>query len=585
MNAPYVPLLVNFSHEDKAAKGLRSLRDPAAASTPARYFTAAEIITAGGPVLLLGERGSGKTTFALRLTEDPRFHYQHADGLTSVDGLAKALRPGQIPVIDGIDRLADAGPRLLAEALARFPNQIVVLGETAVVRSWPLPVGYQVHTLLPLGIEQRSAALGGGQAGAGALSPPAANPALFALAVDLPGSFTTAEELLDAWLSDRPAGDLAAGAFAALRDGASFNRAVDGLLAARHLQTLPLPAVAARFATAPQLWAPSLASLARRLERPEPLVEQLLGLPGDLGMRGALLSTDVLADDSPLLPAVRAHLLAIVAAGRLSPAERDRAAQALAKGGDPRDLEALVEVPGGTFTFGSNTHPNSAPSNLVTVAAFRIGQYPVTNAQYARFVAASQRLWRSPDGLSAERANAPATDLTWHDARAYCDWLTQRWRAAGRISPTEVVRLPTEPEWERAARGDQPDAGDAIVYPWIGPWDPDAANADQTGFNRTCAVGLFPNGRSPYGCHDMVGQAWEWTSTLWGRDMTSPSFAYPYRDDGREATDAPGDIRRVLRGGCFSSTSLKACCTYRGSLEPDGYWRGNSFRIVVAEQA
>lgn len=82
----------------------------------------------------------------------------------------------------------------------------------------------------------------------------------------------------------------------------------------------------------------------------------------------------------------------------------------------------------------------------------------------------------------------------------------------------------------------------------------------------------------------MAGQIWEWTTTLWGNDMATPSFAYPYRDDGRENLGAPADIRRVLRGGCFSSTSVKACCTYRGSLEPNGFWRGNGFRIVVSNQ-
>jgi iron(II)-dependent oxidoreductase len=145
------------------------------------------------------------------------------------------------------------------------------------------------------------------------------------------------------------------------------------------------------------------------------------------------------------------------------------------------------------------------------------------------------------------------------------------------------VRLPTEPEWERAARGDQADARAEIIYPWQGSWDPDAANSEETGLNTTCAVGLFPKGRSPYGCYDMAGQVWEWTTTLWGDDMAVPQFKYPYADDGRENSAAGPGIRRVLRGGCFSSTRAKACCTYRGSLEPNGFWRGNGFRIAVSK--
>jgi iron(II)-dependent oxidoreductase len=69
--------------------------------------------------------------------------------------------------------------------------------------------------------------------------------------------------------------------------------------------------------------------------------------------------------------------------------------------------------------------------------------------------------------MLTERANMPAADLTWHDARAYCAWLTEAWRKAGRITQEMVVRLPSEPEWERAARGDQKAASNAFVHPWV----------------------------------------------------------------------------------------------------------------------
>ena len=189
------------------------------------------------------------------------------------------------------------------------------------------------------------------------------------------------------------------------------------------------------------------------------------------------------------------------------------------------------------------------------------------------------------DHNNIDRLNAPATDLTWHDARAYCEWLTRKWRTSGKISPTEQVRLPTEPEWERASNGDLNRLNDSTgpVYPWGLEWKHDAANSEETGLNTTYAVGLFPEGKSPYGCYDMAGQVWEWCSTLWGEDMATPSYAYPWQDDDREASNAPESVRRVLRGGCFSSGKLKACGTYRGSLEPAGFWRGNGFRIVVSE--
>jgi gamma-glutamyl hercynylcysteine S-oxide synthase len=208
------------------------------------------------------------------------------------------------------------------------------------------------------------------------------------------------------------------------------------------------------------------------------------------------------------------------------------------------------------------------------------------NRDYSAFVRDTGRDWVSPDGGMADRQNAPATYLTWHDAMAYCAWLTDRWRAGGTIGADEHIRLPTEPEWERASRGDQNTAGsDGLVYPWGTELIDDATNCEERGFNGTCSVGLFPKGRSPYGCYDMAGQAWEWCTTLWGEDMATPAFKYPWCDDGREALVAPAPVRRVLRGGCFSSGRPKACCTYRGSLEPAGFWRGNGFRIVVVAAA
>jgi len=243
---------------------------------------------------------------------------------------------------------------------------------------------------------------------------------------------------------------------------------------------------------------------------------------------------------------------------------------------------ALVDVPGGAFTMGSALHPNSAPAHRARVAPLRIGRYPITNGIYRCFVNETGHAWRSVDGVLPERASSPAVDLTWRDARAFCDWLTARWRAEHRIAPDERVRLPTEPEWERAARGDQPDSPEATVYAWLGGWAADRCNSEEAGLNDTCTVGLFPAGRSIYGAEDMCGQVWEWCTTLWGDDMTTPSFSYPYAEDGRENAQAGSRIRRVLRGGCFSSGREKACCTYRGSLEPDGFWRGNGFRIVVA---
>lgn len=647
----YIPLLVNFSFEDKAAKGLRKLQDQTEVR-PAEYFSALEMVNDHAALLLAGETGSGKTTFAkhlaFRLSEDgwlpePLLRNDHsaihqerwdlinllplhvsvvagksfADMLeTKVSGIIDAVSSDRwktadttlLIMLDGIEAAGDQGLTVLAEAL-QFQKQVprirlLALGEISAVKGWALPAPFVRHDLLPLLKSQR---LEAAKRMAGidlestgiALGKAAANPAQFIMAVSAGDPGETAEAITDRWLG-KIAGDKQAEQFLSGLGFDALSGALDDpeilpitrvrqLLAARYLLSQPAEIAVSHFHANPPLWTPVITSLARRRAATgdiHHLIEALMTGSGDALLRGALLAGDLLQEKDPLIPRVMQHLLTMIEQGALSASERERAGRLLSRWGDPRDLEALASVPGGVFTFGSNTHPNSAPPHAVSVEAFQIGLYPVTNAAYGAFITETGRLWRSPDGFADDRRNAPATNLTWHDARAYCAWLTQRWQREGKIGENDIVRLPTEPEWERAARGDQPNAGDTtIIYPWGTTWIEDAANSEEAGFNDTCVVGLFPKGRSPYGCYDMAGQAWEWATTLWGEDMTTPDFQYPYTDDGREALDAKATVRRVLRGGCFSSGQLKACCTYRGSLEPDGFWRGNGFRIVVSKAA
>jgi iron(II)-dependent oxidoreductase len=643
----YIPLLVNFSFEDKAAKGLRKLKDQAEPE-PAVYFSALEMVRDHAALLLVGETGSGKTSFAKHLafsltnrdiatTPLPRNElgvvhaeswglenilpvyipvksgkafaelldadYRGVDALLSSEAWA-ASDATLLIILDGLEAAGADGRRLLDDAVAfqaRHPRiRLLALGEISVAKSWPLPPAMVRYDLLPLlkvqrcDAARRLAGLDLGAAGI-ALGEAAANPAQFALALSAGNAGSSAETIADMWLA-RIAGEEQTGRFLC---GLAFDALtgklddpdllpvtrVRQLLAARHLAFRSVTEAVQAFRDNPTLLAPVLKSLAARLsgsEKADALTTALIEGEGDDVLRGALLAADLIDGESPVRDSITASLLDIIRTGALSAPEREKAGRKLSLWGDPRDLQELASVPGGIFTFGSGTHPNSAPAHPVTVNDFRIGIYPVTNAAYGDFVTDTGRVWRSPDGFVEDRRTAPATDLTWHDARAYCDWLTLRWRHEGRIGADDIVRLPTEPEWERAARGDQPDT-DTIIYPWGSVWQDDAANSEEAGFNNTCTVGLFSKGRSAYGCYDMVGQIWEWCTTLWGEDMATPSFAYPYRDDGREDLDAAPSVRRVLRGGCFSSGQQKACCTYRGSLEPDGFWRGNGFRIVVAK--
>jgi iron(II)-dependent oxidoreductase len=305
---------------------------------------------------------------------------------------------------------------------------------------------------------------------------------------------------------------------------------------------------------------------------------------------GALLASQTLLENererlgqvsernAPRLKRVRQWLLLIVVEGFLPPVDRALAGKCLSFFGDARDLEELVPVPEGKFLMGNDRDKDARPKHEVFLPGFKIGRYPVTNAQYRAFINATGREWNSSKGLRPEFANCPAESLDWHDARAFCEWLTVEWRKAGRISGDEMVRLPTEAEWEKAARGT-----DGRDYPWGDSWEEGRCNTSESKIGGTCSVGMFPGGASPYGCLDMVGNVWEWTSSLWGRDWEKPSFKYPYRPgDGRQNLDAGNEALRVLRGGSGSGGRSSARCSFRYRLVPS---RGGvivGFRVVVS---
>ena len=189
------------------------------------------------------------------------------------------------------------------------------------------------------------------------------------------------------------------------------------------------------------------------------------------------------------------------------------------------------------------------------------------------------------------------------EARAFCAWLTERWRQQDRLPPGHRVELPSEPEWEKAARGglriprrpviaqlgETPVVGDLIVnpdprrrYPWGKEPDANRAHYDKSWNDEPCALGCFPTGASPYGCRDLSGNVWEWTRSLWGTG-DKPDFPYPYDPgDGRETLDEPDKVRRVLRGGSFFLNPRSCRCAWRGDREPDSRYDHIGFRVVVS---
>jgi len=278
------------------------------------------------------------------------------------------------------------------------------------------------------------------------------------------------------------------------------------------------------------------------------------------------------------LERIRRWLLVIVHRGLLSPVDRVLAGEALAVLGDDRDFDELEAIPGGPFLMGDDDDTDASPQHEVVLPEFKIGRYPVTNSQYRRFVEATQREWDSEKGRRPENDNCPAVEMTWHDARAYCAWLTEVWRTEGKIGADEAVRLSTEAEWEKAARGT-----DGRIYPWGDRREETRCNTTESGLGQTCAVGMYPDGASTYGVLDMAGNVWEWTSSLWGKSFGKPDYKYPYKPgDRRENLEANDDILRVLRGGSWYRYLFYARCSFRSRGGPYGRSDYFGFRVVVS---
>jgi formylglycine-generating enzyme required for sulfatase activity len=277
---------------------------------------------------------------------------------------------------------------------------------------------------------------------------------------------------------------------------------------------------------------------------------------------------------------------------------------------DSKDrLGVLVTIPAGSFLMGNNGHegfsdPDEYPQHSVELPSYRIGKHQVTRGQYRRFIEAGgysdPKYWspagwawktgdyveyagmngssarvprpngavprNEPEHWAAEQEwighgyghprftqtdNHPVVGVTYFEAEAYCRW------AGG--------RLPTEAEWEKAARWDEK-RRHANTWPWGDTWDAERCNnADDHspaggGYrtNQSAPVGSYPAGASPYGCMDMVGNGYEWVAD-WHR-------SYPGAPKPFDHTDA----FRIVKGGCWDDGPFSVRCAYRGWHLPPG---------------
>jgi formylglycine-generating enzyme required for sulfatase activity len=242
----------------------------------------------------------------------------------------------------------------------------------------------------------------------------------------------------------------------------------------------------------------------------------------------------------------------------------------------------FVEIPAGPFVMGADpTRDPRAFDNerwsatqgegTVDVPTFYIARHEVTVAQFAAFARASG--WSVDRRALAGPPAHPVTFVSWPDALAYCRWLESTLkRATSAATPVHKllhegwrVTLPSEAEWEKAARGT-----DRRAYPWGNEPRSDRANYGGT---ATTPVGRYACPECPYGLFDMSGNVWEWTS--------SPYQPYPY-DPADDRTNLDADALWVMRGGHFGDSPRLVRTTTRGAADPGARRPFIGFRVVVS---
>lgn len=302
------------------------------------------------------------------------------------------------------------------------------------------------------------------------------------------------------------------------------------------------------------------------------------------------LATECIADFVPsqiphsMLVSVQERLLQAMADGNVDLGRRIIAGEGVSSISDPRFrgqflLPGFVKIPHGFFNMGSQPQnlyamENEIPQKMIEMPEYYISIFPVTNAQYERFLANNpeypvpvSNLYTVPDwdqklrACRPARRNRPVVFVSKEDANQYCSWLTEHLRSdqslpyeiRNRIKDDWVVRLPTEKEWERAARGPE-----GFEWPWGNKYQFHMSNTEEEGVGGTIPVGIFRNGRSTFGVYDMAGNIFELT----------------------QEGEVPEKLC-VLKGGAWNFDYTNARCAYRFSASSNNRTAYIGFRVVL----
>ncbi|MBI5929863.1 MAG: SUMF1/EgtB/PvdO family nonheme iron enzyme [Chloroflexi bacterium] len=252
--------------------------------------------------------------------------------------------------------------------------------------------------------------------------------------------------------------------------------------------------------------------------------------------------------------------------------------------GEPFDF---CPIPPGEYLLGqpeNSANANGRRGNLVSVDGFYMAKYPITSAQFQRFYQVSDgfkdRRWRedlaaTPDHYLRLQDHAfpinrhPCNTISWFDAIAFCRWLSYRLKGSHRLENIVEwkIRLPTDAEWEAAARGFE-----GFLYPWGDEFCSNFCNTLENSIEGPTPVDQFPDGASPFGVMDMCGNVWEWTFSNWTAPLANLTV---------DKIDLRNDQNRVAKGGSWGSSATTALASNRVPKTPMFRNPNHGFRIVA----